>query len=66
MKICFGSNNQHKLKEISAIFKQHFADKIELVYPPDLLDYKLDPEETGVTLNENALIKAQEFLMQRG
>ena len=61
MKICFGSNNQHKLKEISAIFKQHFADKLELVYPPDLLYYKLDPEETGVTLNENALIKAQEF-----
>jgi XTP/dITP diphosphohydrolase len=61
MKLCFGSNNEHKLKEIKAIFDKEFGKEIDLVYPPDILDYKLDPIESGATLDENALIKAQEF-----
>ena len=51
MKIVLASSNEHKVKEINAIVKDY---DIEFVLPPA----GFDPEESGVTFEENSLIKA--------
>ena len=69
MQIVLGSSNPHKVKEINEIINSHplleerdgvrCQDKtraIEFILPPE----KFDPDETGETFEENALIKAQE------
>ena len=52
-KIVFATNNKHKLDEIRKIT----AGKIEILSLADI-DCNEEIEETGTTLEENALIKA--------
>ena len=53
MKLYLATNNAHKKREASEIFSPH-----EIVIPADEgIDF--DPEETGATFFENALIKAR-------
>ena len=54
MKIVFATNNQHKLSEIRSIL----GDSIEVLSPKDI-GCDVDIPETGTTLEENALQKAQ-------
>jgi XTP/dITP diphosphohydrolase len=54
MKICFASNNPHKLKEV----RDKLGDEFEIVSLKDL-GCTEDIAETGDTLAENSLIKAQ-------
>lgn len=54
MKIVFATNNQHKLEEIRAIL----GDKFEIVSLAEIGCHE-DIPETGTTLEENALMKAQ-------
>ena len=56
-KILIGTNNKNKVAEISRIIK----DKFDEIYTPADLNINVDPDETGSTLEENALIKAREF-----
>jgi XTP/dITP diphosphohydrolase len=53
-KIVFATNNKHKLDEI----RQITAGKLEILSLSDINCYD-EIEETGATLEENALIKAQ-------
>ena len=53
MKLYLATNNAHKKREAAKIFSPH-----EIVIPADEgIDF--DPEETGATFFENALIKAR-------
>ena len=54
MKIVFATNNQHKLSEIRSIL----GDRIEVLSLKDI-GCNVDIPETGTTLEENALQKAQ-------
>lgn len=55
MKLAIATNNQHKLEEIRAILSGKFDELLSL---KDLgIDIEID--ETGSTLEENALIKAR-------
>ena len=54
MKIVFATNNQHKLEEIRSIL----GDQFEIVSLSDIGCHE-DIPETGKTLEENALMKAQ-------
>jgi XTP/dITP diphosphohydrolase len=54
MKLIFASHNKNKVKEIAAILPKNF----ELVGLDDL-NYTEEIDETGATLEENALIKAK-------
>ena len=54
MKIVFATNNQHKLSEIRSIL----GDSIEVLSLKDI-GCDVDIPETGITLEENALQKAQ-------
>src|SRR5262245_36979186 len=58
--ILIASNNSHKLQEFEEIFAQHGASDTKLLTPQEL-DLALDPDETGKTYLENALIKARAF-----
>jgi len=56
MTIWFATGNAHKKAELSAILKTHGVD-CRLFIPKDAgLDF--DPEETGNSFHENALLKA--------
>ena len=54
MKIVFATNNQHKLDEIKKISE----GQLEILSLSDINCHE-DIPETGDTLKENALIKAQ-------
>ena len=54
MKIVFATNNQHKLQEI----RQILGDRVEVLSLKDI-GCDVDIPETGETLEENALQKAQ-------
>jgi non-canonical purine NTP pyrophosphatase, rdgB/HAM1 family len=61
MRLFIGSGNPHKVDEIAAflgdqVFVSSFRD-----YPP-----MQEPEETGDTLQENALLKAQHYFRLTG
>jgi len=59
MTIWFATGNAHKKKELSAILRTHGVD-CRLLIPKDAgLDF--DPEETGTSFHENALLKANEL-----
>lgn len=62
MKLLIASNNQHKLQE----YQQIFANlRCEITFPKqEGLD--LDPDETGITFEENATIKAKAFVEATG
>ncbi|PKP02017.1 MAG: non-canonical purine NTP pyrophosphatase, RdgB/HAM1 family [Bacteroidetes bacterium HGW-Bacteroidetes-6] len=54
MRLIFATNNVHKLKEVQQIF----SSQIEIVSLKDVGFFD-DIEETGSTLDENAIIKAR-------
>jgi len=59
MTIWFATGNAHKKTELSAILLTHGVD-CRLLIPKDAgLDF--DPEETGTSFHENALLKAREL-----
>ncbi len=60
MKLLLGTNNQGKIIEMTEVLS---GLPIELLTPKDL-DLKSDPEETGTTFRENALLKARHFFEQ--
>ena len=55
MELLIASNNKHKIEEIKAVLKGKF-DKITTLSDEGII---CDPEETGKTFYDNALIKAQ-------
>ncbi len=59
MKLLLGSNNKHKADEIKAIFASKLSGKIELITLGDVLEDGFDVDETGETLEENAILKAE-------
>lgn len=62
MKLAIATNNQHKLQEIRAILGDSFEELLSLKD----LGIDVDVEETGMTLEENALIKARAILALSG
>lgn len=62
MKLAIATNNQHKLQEIRAILGDSFKELLSLKD----LGIDVDVEETGSTLEENALIKARAILALSG
>ena len=62
MKLAIATNNQHKLQEIRAILGDSFEELLSLKD----LGIDVDVEETGTTLEENALIKAHAILALSG
>jgi XTP/dITP diphosphohydrolase len=61
MKLIFATGNQHKLMEVKKIMPSH----IELLSLKDI-DFTEDIEETGKTLEENALLKAKTIYDKTG
>ena len=55
MKLLIASNNKHKIEEIKAVLKDKF-DQITDLEEEGII---CDPDETGKTFYENALIKAK-------
>ena len=62
MKIVLATNNKHKLEEIRAILDGCFEQLLSL----SELRLDIEIEETGATLEENALIKAREIVRLTG
>jgi XTP/dITP diphosphohydrolase len=61
MTIWFASGNAHKKAELAAILTAHCGNKHKVLIPAEAgLDF--DPEETGTSFQENALLKARELL----
>jgi XTP/dITP diphosphohydrolase len=60
MKILLGTNNPNKRKELRDIFGKSLPGQIELISPSEL-NISADVEETGITLEENAILKAKYF-----
>jgi len=58
MELVIATNNLNKLKEIKAII----GDKFDKLYSLKELGIDIEIEETGTTLEENALIKARTIL----
>ena len=54
MKIVLASSNKHKVQEINDIVKNQFNSNIEFILPPE----DFNPDETGLTFEENSYIKA--------
>lgn len=52
-KIVFATGNSHKLEEVNAIAS---GSGVEFILPPE----NFNPNETGLTFEQNSLIKAQE------
>ncbi len=62
MKLAIATNNKHKLQEIKAILDGKFESMLSL----GDLGLDIEIEETGATLEENALIKAREIVRLTG
>lgn len=62
MKLALATNNKHKLQEMRAILDGCFDELLSL----GDLGIDVDIEETGSTLEENALIKAREIVRLTG
>ena len=56
--IVLASNNAHKVQEIQSIFTEYNLDIYIISQKEFLGDHNIDIEETGSTLQENAMIKA--------
>jgi len=56
MKIVFATANPHKIEELKAITENYGTDNIEFILPPE----GFNPDETGLTFEENSIIKAKE------
>jgi XTP/dITP diphosphohydrolase len=61
MKLIFATGNQHKLMEVKKIMPSH----IELWSLKDI-NFNEEIEETGKTLEENALLKAKTIFLKTG
>lgn len=61
MKLIFATGNQHKLMEVKKMMPSH----IELLSLKDI-NFNEDIEETGKTLEENALLKAKTIFLKTG
>ncbi len=61
MKLLLGSNNENKYKEIGNMLLQKYSDSFQLLTPGMIETYPLSPEETGKSLEANALLKAEYF-----
>jgi XTP/dITP diphosphohydrolase len=61
MKLLLGSNNRNKQKELQAIFDKEIPGSIDLLIPEDVLSEKIEVDETGMTFEENAYLKAKAF-----
>ena len=58
-KLFLATNNEHKVREILQILREALGEvEVEIVRPADFPDHP-EPEETGTTFEENALIKAR-------
>ena len=55
--LLIASNNKHKIKEIKEILQ----NKFENIYSLQEMGIDVDVEETGLTFEENAIIKAREI-----
>lgn len=62
MKLLIATNNHNKIAELQEIL----ADLPIAVTTPSAEGLTLDPEETGVTFEENAIIKAEAFAKASG
>lgn len=62
MKVVLASRNQHKLKELQAILSNY---DMEVVLPSSL-GIDQDVEETGVTFEENSMLKARALMEATG
>ena len=62
MKLVLATKNKGKIKEFTAAFEQVGYDIVTL----DELPYVEEPEETGTTFAENALLKAKYYALQTG
>lgn len=62
MKLALATNNAHKIVEIRAILGNYFEETLTLKE----LGVDVDVEETGSTLDENALIKARAIAEMTG
>lgn len=58
MKIVLATNNSHKINEIQQIFNKSFLNEVEVINPSTILEKPLDVDEIGLTLEENAYLKA--------
>ncbi len=58
MKILLATNNKHKIAEMKSILASAFGEIVEVLLPSDILTEPLEVEETGITLEENAYLKA--------
>ncbi len=56
MKLVIASNNQHKIAEIKSILQGKFDEMLSL----EEAGIECDPDETGDTFEENAIIKVNE------
>lgn len=61
MKLIFATGNQHKLMEVKKMMPSH----IELLSLKEI-NFNEDIEETGKTLEENALLKAKTIFLKTG
>ncbi len=62
MKLVIASNNAHKIAEIKTIIGGFFEE----IYSLKELHLEIDPEETGTTFEENALLKARAVTERTG
>lgn len=66
MKILIGTNNPHKVDEMRFVLRQKFGNEIEIVSPSSVPNFPKEIEETGLTLEENAFIKAMAIFSETG
>jgi XTP/dITP diphosphohydrolase len=60
-KLLLATNNKHKVSEIQKIIDRIAPNAIKIMTAGDVCPIKIDVEETGATLEENALLKAKTF-----
>lgn len=67
MKLLLATNNKHKAEEIKAIISDNCPqDAFDILLPSDILGLNINPDESGDTLEANALIKAKAFFDATG
>ncbi|HPI19391.1 MAG TPA: RdgB/HAM1 family non-canonical purine NTP pyrophosphatase [Candidatus Kapabacteria bacterium] len=58
MTLLLATNNEHKKREFLQIFDEYNIENIKLLMINDVLNNKIEIEETGKTFKENAFLKA--------
>lgn len=62
--ILLGTANQHKIKELKTLLD--VGDSVSFITPDDIDSTIPSPEETGKTLEQNALLKAKYYAQKTG